>query len=146
MTIWKRTTTLQKLNASSKDTLIEHLNIKYSDISDNSLSATMPVTTNTHQPLGMLHGGASVVLAETLGSVAANLCVEEGEFCVGLEVNANHIKAVRDGVVTGVARPIHLGAKTQIWGIDIFNQQQQLICASRLTVMVRGSKSRVGVL
>ncbi|GAM66158.1 hypothetical protein JCM19236_3610 [Vibrio sp. JCM 19236] len=128
---------LEKLNASSKNTLVEHLQIEYSQFNDNSLSATMPVAPITHQPLGMLHGGASVVLAETLGSVAANMCVDENQYCVGLEINANHIKAARSGFVTGTAKPIHLGRQTQIWSIDIINEQQQLVCASRLTVMVR---------
>ncbi|GAM74178.1 hypothetical protein JCM19241_5374 [Vibrio ishigakensis] len=137
MSIWNKTPCLEKLNASSKNTLVEHLQIEYSQFDDNSLSATMPVAPITHQPLGMLHGGASVVLAETLGSVAANMCVDENQYCVGLEINANHIKAVRSGFVTGTAKPIHLGRQTQIWSIDIINEQQQLVCASRLTVMVR---------
>lgn len=122
---------------AQKNTLVEHLQIEYSQFNDNSLSATMPVAPITHQPLGMLHGGASVVLAETLGSVAANMCVDENQYCVGLEINANHIKAARSGFVTGTAKPIHLGRQTQIWSIDIINEQQQLVCASRLTVMVR---------
>ncbi|GAM55852.1 hypothetical protein JCM19231_3933 [Vibrio ishigakensis] len=137
MSIWNKTPCLEKLNASSKNTLVEHLQIEYNQFDDNSLSATMPVAPITHQPLGMLHGGASVVLAETLGSVAANMCVDENQYCVGLEINANHVKAARSGFVTGTAKPIHLGRQTQIWSIDIINEQQQLVCASRLTVMVR---------
>jgi uncharacterized protein (TIGR00369 family) len=97
----------------------------------------MPVGPITHQPFGLLHGGASVVLAETLGSLAANLCVDKSYFCVGLEINANHVKAVRSGMVTGTASAVHIGRQTQIWTIDIRNDNQDLVCTSRLTVMVQ---------
>lgn len=136
MRIWKRNIDLDVLNKTSENTLISHLDIKYSEVTDSCIKATMPVCSITHQPLGMLHGGASVVLAETLGSVAANFCVNEDSFCVGLDINANHIRAVRDGFVTGTAEPIHLGAKTQVWQINIHNDKKQLICTSRLTVAV----------
>lgn len=139
MAIWKRDVNLDALNFSSKDTLAEHLQIKYSAFTDSSLSATMPVTSFTHQPFGLLHGGASVVLAETLGSAAANLCVEKGYYCVGLEINANHVKAMRDGLVIGTASAIHIGRQTQIWSIDICNQGGQLVSTSRLTVMVQST-------
>ncbi len=140
MGIWKRNIDLDVLNKTSENTLISHLDIKYSEVTDSCITATMPVCSFTHQPLGMLHGGASVVLAETLGSVAANFCVNEDSFCVGLDINANHIRAVRDGMVTGTAEPIHLGAKTQVWQINIHNDKNQLICTSRLTVAVMKAK------
>ncbi len=137
MTIWKKAISLDALNRSSENTLIQHLQITYIEYSDNSISATMPVCHFTHQPLGMLHGGASVVLAETLGSVAANFCVPEHHFCVGLEINANHVRAVRSGVVTGKAEPLHIGATTQVWQITIVDDRNRLVCTSRLTVAVR---------
>lgn len=100
MSIWKKEINLAILNASSANTLIEHLGIKYTELSDKTVTATMPVCHYTHQPLGMLHGGASVVLAETLGSVAANFSVSDEYYCVGLDINANHIRAMREGIVT----------------------------------------------
>jgi uncharacterized protein (TIGR00369 family) len=136
MTIWKKHIDLERLNATSANTLIEHLGIVYTDVDDKSISAVMPVTSTTHQPLGMLHGGASVVLAETLGSVAANFCVSNEYYCVGLEVNANHIRSIKSGTVTGTATPIHLGATTQVWQTTIVDQRDRLICTSRLTVAV----------
>ncbi len=140
MAIWKKEISLEKLNATSKDTLIEHLNIVYSDFTEQSLSATMPVCSITHQPLGMLHGGASVVLAETLGSLAANFCVDSGYYCVGLDINANHIRAVRKGIVTGTASPVHLGTTTQVWQINITDERSRLVCSSRLTIAVMKKK------
>lgn len=104
MSIWKKPIDLDILNATSKNTMMEHLQIVYTDFTDDSLTATMPVCSFTHQPLGMLHGGASVVLAETLGSLAANFCVGEGSYCVGLDINANHIRAMRSGHVIGTAK------------------------------------------
>ncbi|MDE1351091.1 hotdog fold thioesterase [Vibrio aestuarianus] len=137
MAIWKKPIDLETLNATSKNTLIEHLNIIYSDYTDNSLSATMPVCHFTHQPLGMLHGGASVVLAETLGSLAANFCVDQDHYCVGLDINANHIRAMREGHVIGTAMPIHLGVSTQVWQINITDERERLVCSSRLTIAVK---------
>jgi 1,4-dihydroxy-2-naphthoyl-CoA hydrolase len=139
--IWQRHFDLDILNATSKNTLVDHLNIVYTEFTNNSLTATMPVNSNTHQPLGLLHGGASVVLAETLGSIAANFCVPEGHFCLGMEINANHLKSVRSGVVTGVAKPIHIGRNTQLWEIKIVDQAQNLVCISRLTMMVKQKNS-----
>ncbi|OBT09374.1 esterase [Vibrio sp. UCD-FRSSP16_10] len=144
MSIWKRELCLESLNESSKNTLIEHLGIIYTQVSENSLSATMPVAPITHQPLGMLHGGASVVLAESLGSLAANFCCDLDSYCVGLEINANHIKAVRSGVVTGVATPVHLGRSTQLWSIEIKDQSGALVCIARHTVMVRQGGKKKG--
>ncbi|MDK9738035.1 hotdog fold thioesterase [Vibrio sp. D404a] len=140
MAIWKKPIDLEIINATSKNTLIEHLNIVYTEVTDNSLVATMPVCHFTHQPLGMLHGGASVVLAETLGSLAANFCVAEGYFCVGLDINANHVRSMREGHVIGTAEPIHLGASTQVWQINITDERERLVCSSRLTIAVKKHK------
>ncbi|MBW3696251.1 hotdog fold thioesterase [Vibrio sp. T187] len=142
MSIWKKPIDLEALNATSKNTLIDHLDIVYSELNDNSLKATMPVCHFTHQPLGMLHGGASVVLAETLGSVAANYCVSDDYYCVGLDINANHVRAMREGHVIGEATPIHLGASTQVWQINITDERQRLVCTSRLTIAVKKHKRR----
>lgn len=141
MTIWKRPIDLERLNATSENTLIEHLNIIYSDFGDNYIEATMPVCHFTHQPLGMLHGGASVVLAETLGSVAANFCVDEDSYCVGLDINANHVRSMREGKVIGRATPIHLGVSTQVWQINITDERERLVCTSRLTISVQKKRN-----
>jgi len=135
MPLWKMQTTLNAIKARTKGTLIEHLGIEITEIGDDFLKATMPVDHRTKQIVGILHGGASVALAETLGSIAARLCVDpEKQGIVGLEINANHIRPVRDGWVTGIAKPIHLGKTTQIWEIKIYNDQSKLVCISRLTV------------
>lgn len=141
MAIWKRTIDLERLNATSKNTLIEHLNIIYTNVGDDFIEATMPVCSFTHQPLGMLHGGASVVLAETLGSVAANFCVNEDSFCVGLDINANHTRSMREGKVIGRASPIHLGVSTQVWQINITDERERLVCSSRLTIAVQKKRN-----
>ena len=143
MSIWKKSFTLESLNETSVNTLVEHLGIEYSAFDDNSLSAVMPVESRTHQPLGMLHGGASVVLAETLGSLAANMCVDEGKYCVGLDINANHLRAMRSGHVVGTATPVHLGATTQVWQIDIKDPRGRMVCTSRLTIAVMKHKKAV---
>jgi 1,4-dihydroxy-2-naphthoyl-CoA hydrolase len=140
VSIWKRDFTLESINQSSANTLIELLGIRYSHIGDDFLQETMAVGPATHQPMGLLHGGASVVLAETLGSVAGNMCVSREHSCVGLEINANHVRAKRDGVVTGTARPLHLGATTQLWQIDIHDEKEHLVCTSRLTLAIRQPK------
>jgi 1,4-dihydroxy-2-naphthoyl-CoA hydrolase len=137
MTIWLLPATPEALNAISANTMVEHLGIEFLEVGDDYLSARMPVDHRTIQPAGLLHGGASVVLAETLGSVAATLCVDPAErTCVGLEINANHIRSVRDGHVVGVARPIHLGNSTHVWEIRIHDQEERLTCVSRLTLAV----------
>jgi 1,4-dihydroxy-2-naphthoyl-CoA hydrolase len=112
------------------------LGIVFTEIGPDYVCATMPVDARTHQPYGLLHGGASVLLAETLGSSAGNLCVVPGEICVGIEINANHLAAVRDGLVTGTARPLHVGRRTQVWEIRIEDAPGQLVCISRLTLAV----------
>lgn len=127
---------LATLNALSKGTAIEALGIEFVDIGDDRLVATMPVDARTVQPYGLLHGGASVLLAETLGSSAGNMCVAEGHRCVGLEINANHVRGVREGRVTGTARPLHLGRSTQVWDIRIEDARGRLACVSRLTLAV----------
>jgi len=136
MSIWKKSTELSRLNAMSKDTIIALVGIEYTQVGDNFIQATMPVDARTHQPHGLLHGGASVVLAETLGSVAANLAVADDKVCVGLEVNANHVRSIKKGTVTGTATAVHIGYSTQIWQIEVCNERQQLVCTSRLTVAV----------
>ena len=137
MSIWFSPPTLEKLNQQTANNLLEHLSIVFTDVGVDYLTATMPVDHRTVQPAGLLHGGASAALAESLGSFGAYLTVDARKYdCVGIEINANHVRAKMDGVVTGVARPIHLGRTTQVWDIRICDEQQRLICASRLTVAV----------
>ena len=122
--------------------MVGHLEIEFTEIGGDFIRATMPVDGRTRQPYGLLHGGASVALAETLGSTGATMCVDVKEYqCVGQEINANHVRAARTGLVTGTARPVHLGGRTQVWTIDIVNEAGKLVCTSRLTVAVirRGS-------
>jgi 1,4-dihydroxy-2-naphthoyl-CoA hydrolase len=140
MRIFKESATLESLNKWSQNTLAEHLGMEFVEIGDDFLVARMPVNAKTHQPLGLLHGGASVALAETLGSVAATLCVDESKFCVGLEINANHVKGVRSGFVKGTTKPIHIGKQTQIWEIRISNDLNELVCISRITMAVLEKK------
>lgn len=127
---------LEQLNELSSNTAIQALGIVFTAAGDDWLQATMPVEGRTRQPYGLLHGGASVLLAETLGSTAGNLCVRSDQVCVGLEINANHVRAVREGQVTGTARPIHIGARTQVWEIRIHDERERLCCVSRLTLAV----------
>ncbi len=128
--------TLEQLNQWSGNTLMQPLGIVFSEIGPDYLRGTMPVDARTHQPYGLLHGGASAALAETLGSTAAGMCVAEGEGVVGIEINANHLRGVREGIVTGTARPLHVGRSTQVWEIRIEDQAGQLVCISRLTLAV----------
>lgn len=127
---------LDALNASSRDTAMQALGIVFTHIGHDTLRATMPVDARTHQPYGLLHGGASALLAETLGSTAGMLTLAEGQACVGVEINANHLRAVRSGKVTGTARPLHLGRSTQVWEIHIHDDDGRLVCVSRLTLAV----------
>lgn len=132
-------TDLQKI---SKNTMVDHLGIEFLELGEDYIIAIMPVDHRTHQPMGLLHGGASVALAETLGSVASSICVDMDKyFCVGLEINANHIKSARNGFVTGKVSPIHLGKKTHVWDIKISNENNELVCVSRLTVAVIKKKA-----
>ncbi|MEM9384016.1 MAG: hotdog fold thioesterase [Pseudomonadota bacterium] len=137
--IWKSAPSLEQLNAMSHDTLLAHLGITFTAIGEDYLCATMPVDRRTRQPFGLLHGGASVVLAESLGSTAASLVVGPDSPCVGLDINANHVRGVRDGIVTGRASPKHLGRSTHVWQIDIADGRERLVCTSRLTMAVLGA-------
>jgi 1,4-dihydroxy-2-naphthoyl-CoA hydrolase len=135
MTLWKVLKTVEQLNESSKDTLAEYLGIEFVEVGEDYLKARMPVDRRTLQPAGILHGGASAALAETVGSVAAGLCVDpEQQRIVGLDINANHIRPVRDGWVIAITRPIHVGKTTQIWEIRIHDEEEKLVSISRLTV------------
>lgn len=134
--IWRRETTLEALNAMSAGNMVEHVGIVFTRLGDNELEATMPVDNRTRQPFGLLHGGASVVLAETLGSVAGYLCTEGEQKIVGLEVNANHLRSAREGNVRGVCKAVHVGRRHQVWQIEISDEQGRLCCTSRLTTAV----------
>jgi len=136
MSIWNIRPTLEALN-QTKGTIVEHIGIEITEIGDDYIKAKMPVDHRTRQPYGLLHGGASVVLAETLGSLGATFCVDPmKKKCVGLEINANHIRSVKEGWVIGVARPIHLGRSTQVWEIKITSDTDKLICISRITMAI----------
>ncbi|HTB87148.1 MAG TPA: hotdog fold thioesterase [Steroidobacteraceae bacterium] len=137
MSIWRNLRTVEDLNANRKGTLIENLGILFTEIGADFVRGTMPVDTRTMQPYGLLHGGASVALAESLGSMGAAMCVDAAEYqVVGQEINANHVRAARSGLVTGTARAVHLGGRTQVWTIDIVNDAQKLVCISRITMAV----------
>ncbi|MFC5270412.1 hotdog fold thioesterase [Adhaeribacter terreus] len=129
--------TLEKINAWRKNTMVEHLGIELTEVGEGYLCGKMPVDHRTHQPMGLLHGGASVALAETLGSIGAQLAVDQSKYaCVGLEINANHIKGVRSGFVFGKATAVHIGRSTQVWEIKITNEKDELVCLSRITMAV----------
>ena len=137
MSIWRSLRTLEDLNANRGGTLLENLGILFTEIGADFVRGTMPVDTRTAQPYGLLHGGASVALAETLGSMGAAMCVDAAEYqVVGQEINANHVRAARAGLVTGTARAVHLGGRTHVWTIDIVNEAQKLVCISRITMAV----------
>lgn len=137
MAIWFKTFSLEDLNQRGNNTMSEFLGIQFTEIGDNFLKATMPVTARTKQPIGILHGGANVVLAETVASTAANAVIDLSQYyCVGLEINANHIRSVKEGLVTAVTSPIHLGRTTQVWEIHLFNESGQQTCISRMTASV----------
>lgn len=137
MTIWKVQPDPEAIDRMQGNTIAAVLGIRITEFGDDYVKGTMPVDSRTHQPMGILHGGASVVLAESLGSMAANLCVDVSRFhCVGLDINANHVRAVRSGTVTGIARPVHLGRSTQVWEIRIEDDGGRLVCLSRLTMAV----------
>ncbi|MDN3670100.1 hotdog fold thioesterase [Echinicola jeungdonensis] len=139
--IFNKNLKLDFLNQLGKNNMADHLGIAFTAIGEDYLEATMPVDHRTKQPLGLLHGGANMVLAETLGSVAATCCINpDTHFCVGLEINANHLKSVKSGKVTGIAKPLHIGGKTQVWEIKINNEQGQLVCVSRITLAVLEKK------
>lgn len=135
--IWKKELTLEGINKLNENTLVSHLGIKITKIGHNSLEATMPVDSTTHQAFKLLHGGASCVLSETLGSLAANFCLESNEQrAVGQHIEATHLRPVAEGFVRGVAQPIHLGKSSQLWKIDIYNSENKLICDSKILMAV----------
>lgn len=137
MALWRTQPDLLKINAQQRNTIGEQLDIRFEAFDDESITASMAVDSRTHQPYGLLHGGASVVLAESLGSVASYLCIDSSKFyCVGLEVNANHLRGLRSGRVTAVARPVHLGRTTHVWDIRLHGEDGKPSCIARLTVAV----------
>ena len=136
MRIWTKPISLESLTALSQDSAVSHLGIEFTEIGDDFLCARVPVDKRTFQPYGLLHGGVSVVLAETLGSMAAGHVAAEGHYVVGLDINANHLKSARSGWVTGITRPVHIGRSTQVWHIDMHNDAGELTCVSRLTMAV----------
>lgn len=142
MPIWfKKDLLLEHFSELGKGTMGEYLGIEWTELGDNFLKAKMPVDHRTRQPYGLLHGGASCALAETIGSVASAMVVDHAKFyCVGLEINANHIRSAREGFVTGVASPLHLGNSTHVWDIKIYDEKEKLVCVSRLTVAVIARK------
>lgn len=141
MSIWKHDISLALLKERGKNTMVDHLGIEFTEITDDSLTARMPVDHRTKQPMGIMHGGASCVLAETVGSMAANFAVDKDkQYCVGLSINTSHIKAARGGFVYGKATPAHLGKRTQVWHIMITNEAGQTISSNRLTMMVMDRK------
>lgn len=136
MSIWKQAISLERLTASAVNTAISHLGIEFLEVGDDFIRARVPVDARTVQPYGLLHGGVSVVLAETLGSCGAAYAAPEGHQVVGLDINANHIKGATSGWVTGITRPIHIGRSTQVWQIDMHNDAGELSCVSRITMAV----------
>jgi len=128
---------IEKLKPLGPNTMAAHIGIEWVEVGENFIKAKMPVDQRTNQPYGLLHGGASCVLAETLGSVASAMVIDHSKFyCVGLEINANHIRGVREGYVMGIASPLHLGNTTHVWDIKIFDEREKLVCVSRLTVAI----------
>ena len=144
MSFFKRQASVADLNALSEGTAMRSLGIEFTEVGPDYLRATMPVDARTHQPYGLLHGGASVLLAETLGSSAGGMCVEPCQGVVGIEINANHLAGVREGKVTGTARALHLGRSTQVWEIRIEDDHGRLACVSRLTLAVIARRAAQG--
>lgn len=138
MTIWfKKDLSIEDIMPLGKNTMAEYIGIEWTEVGKDFIKAKMPVDNRTKQPYGLLHGGASCVLAETIGSVASAMVVDHTKFiCVGLEINANHVRSARIGFVTGIATPLHLGANTHVWDIKISDELEKLVCVSRLTVAV----------
>jgi 1,4-dihydroxy-2-naphthoyl-CoA hydrolase len=137
MSIWFQPYTLESVQQRGRGTMVEHIGITITALGENYLQGIMPVDHRTIQPMGILHGGASIALAETLGSIAANLVVDpEKNYCVGLDINGNHVRSAKGGHVTGTATPLHLGSSTQVWNIEIKDEGGRLVCISRLTMAV----------
>lgn len=144
--MWKQSPDLDRLNQWNRNTLVEHLGMRVTEVGADFVRGTMPVDARTRQPFGLLHGGASVALAESLGSLAANLCVDQStHMAVGLDINANHVRAATDGLVTGTARALHVGQSTQVWEIRIEDAHARLLCIARLTMAVVPHRSPVPV-
>jgi 1,4-dihydroxy-2-naphthoyl-CoA hydrolase len=141
MSIWFKQFSVAQLNERGNHSMSDFLGIQFTEIGDNFIKASMPVTNKIKQPIGIVHGGANVVLAETLASTAANCVIDiEHFYCVGLEINANHIRSVREGYVTATTTPLHLGRSTQVWEIKIIDEAGQLTCVSRMTATVMAKK------
>lgn len=141
MSIWFKPFSAEQVQQRGADTMIENIGIKITRVGDDFLEGTMPVDKRTMQPMGILHGGASVALAETLGSLAANFVIDpQRKYCVGLDINANHIRSAKKGLVKGVAKPLHLGSSTQVWTIEIKDEENRIVCISRLTMAVLNKK------
>jgi len=135
--MWFKNFTVDDLNSRPKNHIGGLLDIRFTEIGEDFIIGTMPVDERTHQPAGILHGGASVVLAETLGSIASYMCIDPEKYmAVGLEVNANHLRPVKRGLVKGICKPLHIGAKTQVWEIKIYDERGKMNCISRLTVAI----------
>jgi 1,4-dihydroxy-2-naphthoyl-CoA hydrolase len=134
--IWKRPVSVETLTALHVGTTVAHLGIEFLEVGDDFIRARAPVDGRTRQPVGILHGGISVLLAETLGSCGATCAMAPGQQAVGLEINANHLRSVRSGWVTGLTRPFHIGRSTQVWHIELHNEDGQLTCVSRITMAV----------
>jgi len=148
--IWKKPISVDILNAfgdrpeTGEGTMVRALGIEFTEVGDDFLRATMPVDARTHQPLGLLHGGASAALIETMGSMAATWCAGEDQYCVGIEINANHIRSKRSGIVTGTIRPVHRGGRIQVWNGELHDEHGHLICTGRLTLAVMERRSNDG--
>jgi 1,4-dihydroxy-2-naphthoyl-CoA hydrolase len=138
--IWTQTISPEILARLHDRTAVAHLGIEFIEVGDDFIKARIPVNEHTRQPFGLLHGGVSVVLAETLGSCGANYCCPDGFIAVGLDINANHLRSATSGYVTGITRPVHIGRSTQVWQIDLFNDAGQMTCASRITMAVIAKK------
>lgn len=143
--IWKKPADLELINSFSLDGMVGHLGIRISEITDNSMTATMPVDARTKQALGLLHGGASAALLETIASVAANWSVGENAYCVGVELNINHLKAKTEGIVHATARPLRLGQSIQVWNVDVTDEEGALISSGRMTMAVRHSADKLPI-
>lgn len=141
MRIWKQAISIESLTAIHVNTAVEYLGMEFLEVGDDFIKARIPVDKRTHQPYGLLHGGVSVVLAETLGSCGAAYCCPDGYRAVGLDINANHLKGATSGWVTGITRPVHVGRTTQVWQIDMTNEAGELTCVSRITMAVLAPKA-----
>jgi 1,4-dihydroxy-2-naphthoyl-CoA hydrolase len=136
MSIWRAAVTADELTERGRASMPGYLGIRITEIGPDYLRATMPVNAHTHQPFGVLHGGASLTLAETVGSLASMLCVEPRFMCLGQDINANHLRSVSSGLVTATARPFHLGSRSHVWHIEVRDERERLVCVSRLTMAV----------